>query len=249
VSIIKDTTRATSAIAHVRSTLLTIDKNTFMSMVDSDKIVQLNQREDFSDDSLLGLIRHVKGGPASVVKTVYSEHFPNRVVKLDTRARLVRSGRAVSPKSRTGSPKSSPGHIKRSPGKVAAAFDPDAHVGGVAAVGGATTNDGAAHTWLDVVRAIHQAQVDNGPDAEALLRRDEEAKRAAAVAEAARKKKQHSKGRGARGGGGSGSVLGLGQEAPPRRKLSLFTDAVRSFSFFSALCSWLRRTHVTWPRV
>jgi CRP-like cAMP-binding protein len=78
VSIIHDSTRTTSCVAKTRSVVLSIDKDVFLNMVDSDKIVQLNSRIEFTDMSLLEKFYHVKGGPESYIQTRDAVFYPNR---------------------------------------------------------------------------------------------------------------------------------------------------------------------------
>jgi hypothetical protein len=144
-----------------------------MNMIDSDKIVQLNQKIEFTDISLLSKIRHVKGGPDSVVMTRNAEFYPNKKAVVDPYMMMLKGGRPGTgrslsprrPRSRSRSP-SPNGHPHPNPNrkpasdKLSSTDKSSSSKGGAegataAAVGG-VVNDGGVHTWLDVIRTIRQ---------------------------------------------------------------------------------------------
>jgi hypothetical protein len=55
-------------ISFIRVTVISIDKEVFLNMVDSDKIVSLNSLVEHTDLSVLKNILHISGGPSSIAQ-------------------------------------------------------------------------------------------------------------------------------------------------------------------------------------
>ena len=60
--------------------MISIDKETFMNMVDSDKIVSLNSLVEHTDMSVLKNIAHITGGPSSIASTGKTICYPNKII-------------------------------------------------------------------------------------------------------------------------------------------------------------------------
>ena len=60
--------------------MISIDKETFMNMVDSDKIVSLNSLVEHTDMSVLKNISHITGGPSSIASTGKTICYPNKII-------------------------------------------------------------------------------------------------------------------------------------------------------------------------
>ena len=58
--------------------MISIDKEVFLNMIDSDKIVSLNSLVEHTDMSVLKNIVHVPGGPSSIACTGKTICYPNK---------------------------------------------------------------------------------------------------------------------------------------------------------------------------